>query len=994
MADIVELIAKLSLQVGDNAPLQAQIEAFKKQSAAIDELAKKRDLLERVGAKDKNAERAARAKVEVDKLNKSIEAQTAALTKQVSQQQLVTRAATQELGIIQKLQDRLADLNRARESQTTVAGIKQINAEVSKLKSELNELQDANTSGGGKGIFASLLGTGGNATTGRQIIQGVLAGAGIGVGFSVIPALVSHLIEFAKAEYDVSQKAIDLTQNVEKLTSSFEGLEEQAVKLANQQRLLDLFNKLNPAIAGGIITGLPQDVLAETTAGIKRQAEETEALGVINGKVYEAQIRDLNAANDVRRSEIKDIERTQSVLSEFSAKVAQLQNTVGGAITGEKPLTSNFGRTAKEIRDIINTLPISQLDRDKYSAELQKNEGDLVEFSLSLERIRKDFAAKEVEQKQSKLDKLSEIKKAEEKLESETNAKVFELNKKLAIEIAAERDKLALADIARQERTMGNINKQFDIQITASRRATALELKEAENAGALTDEVRGKIEQKAAIEHKEINKNRVEAIRVLNIALLQEQQKLNEQLLQAELASLAQRLSLLSGKELQGNIDLRNNVTEKELQLQQAANGAAYDEQVRAIDKRLSETNKESKAYQDLLTTRNNIFAEYAQKQADLETLVAAKRIKNIQSGYADVIAVVEVESRKLAAATAKGFSEETLSISESNVGLFGMDFTKRIAGLRNASQVELNSIQQNSKARIAAAKALQQATDLNDGTPTGMKAVAEAQTALDNLDAAINNSNAKINDNTRQTTAAYVVAYADAAQSILQSAQQMYNTLQQYRMQDLDRQIGVTEQRLQVGLALAEKGNTQLLDSETKRLRAEQQERRKSALEQQAMNTALQISYSFLAIAKATAEGGGIASIATVAAAVGALISGYALVRAANMNAQTTGFAEGGFTGTGGKYQPAGVVHRGEFVMNQQTTAKYRPLFEHIHKTGELPAMGVNRKEFEQLTDAVGRVENAVLNSRVRVSQRFDANGMHQIVEQQRHKNVIKYKS
>ncbi|MBS9476083.1 hypothetical protein KIP89_03070, partial [Ancylobacter sp. VKM B-3255] len=33
-----------------------------------------------------------------------------------------------------------------------------------------------------------------------------------------------------------------------------------------------------------------------------------------------------------------------------------------------------------------------------------------------------------------------------------------------------------------------------------------------------------------------------------------------------------------------------------------------------------------------------------------------------------------------------------------------------------------------------------------------------------------------------------------------------------------------------------------------------------------------------------------------------------------------TPKFAEGGYTGAGGKYQPAGVVHRGEYVFDQQS--------------------------------------------------------------------------
>ncbi len=33
------------------------------------------------------------------------------------------------------------------------------------------------------------------------------------------------------------------------------------------------------------------------------------------------------------------------------------------------------------------------------------------------------------------------------------------------------------------------------------------------------------------------------------------------------------------------------------------------------------------------------------------------------------------------------------------------------------------------------------------------------------------------------------------------------------------------------------------------------------------------------------------------------------------------TGFASGGYTGPGGKYQPAGIVHKGEYVFDQAST-------------------------------------------------------------------------
>ena len=72
-----------------------------------------------------------------------------------------------------------------------------------------------------------------------------------------------------------------------------------------------------------------------------------------------------------------------------------------------------------------------------------------------------------------------------------------------------------------------------------------------------------------------------------------------------------------------------------------------------------------------------------------------------------------------------------------------------------------------------------------------------------------------------------------------------------------------------------------------------------------------------------ATAGAAGIA----LSAVITAVLKG--IVAAARASA---GFAEGGYTGTGGKYEPAGVVHKGEFVMPQAITRKNRSLLEHIY--------------------------------------------------------------
>jgi len=57
------------------------------------------------------------------------------------------------------------------------------------------------------------------------------------------------------------------------------------------------------------------------------------------------------------------------------------------------------------------------------------------------------------------------------------------------------------------------------------------------------------------------------------------------------------------------------------------------------------------------------------------------------------------------------------------------------------------------------------------------------------------------------------------------------------------------------------------------------------------------------------------------------------AVVYARNMaTLESASFSSGGYTGDGGKYEPAGIVHRSEFVVNKEATAQWRPLLEAIN--------------------------------------------------------------
>ena len=71
--------------------------------------------------------------------------------------------------------------------------------------------------------------------------------------------------------------------------------------------------------------------------------------------------------------------------------------------------------------------------------------------------------------------------------------------------------------------------------------------------------------------------------------------------------------------------------------------------------------------------------------------------------------------------------------------------------------------------------------------------------------------------------------------------------------------------------------------------------------------------------------------------AAVGAVATAALLGLVAAAKASVSGFAEGGYTGDGAKYAPAGIVHKGEFVINKENTRRYRGILEQMNE-GKFP--------------------------------------------------------
>lgn len=194
--------------------------------------------------------------------------------------------------------------------------------------------------------------------------------------------------------------------------------------------------------------------------------------------------------------------------------------------------------------------------------------------------------------------------------------------------------------------------------------------------------------------------------------------------------------------------------------------------------------------------------------------------------------------------------------------------------------------------------------------------------------------------------------AYSDMYQSIVANASEAFNSILQSQINALDKEIAYRQTTIEKGKELAERGNTEVLAQEEQALREATAAREAAAQRQielngilQASNMAVALSEAIGAIVSAASKGDPYTIAARVIAAVAALVGGVAALSSAFGAANQTGFAEGGYTGDGGKYQSAGVVHKGEFVFDKETTSKHRTLFEKIH-AGEYPLIAKNNPE------------------------------------------------
>lgn len=162
-------------------------------------------------------------------------------------------------------------------------------------------------------------------------------------------------------------------------------------------------------------------------------------------------------------------------------------------------------------------------------------------------------------------------------------------------------------------------------------------------------------------------------------------------------------------------------------------------------------------------------------------------------------------------------------------------------------------------------------------------------------------------------------------------------------KIRETDALISLQEKRVNEVEKIAENGNAKLLELEKDRLEKLNKEKEKFVRQQQTLASIELVANTAVAVSKAAAEGGAGAAF-TIAAALIALVAGLASARSiAGQAAFYEGglySEEGGYTGNGNPRSISTALggkpydyHKEEFIHNHQTTRKFRPIFEDVHR-------------------------------------------------------------
>lgn len=233
-----------------------------------------------------------------------------------------------------------------------------------------------------------------------------------------------------------------------------------------------------------------------------------------------------------------------------------------------------------------------------------------------------------------------------------------------------------------------------------------------------------------------------------------------------------------------------------------------------------------------------------------------------------------------------------------------------------------------------------------------------------------------------------------------LQTTAQTLQSIYEMQLYYLDKEIAARQDRVARAVELAEKGNTEILQSEREKLIAAQNERDKIGQRQLQLNALLQASSAAIAatqaiqtVTNAGATGDPYSAPVRIAAAVAALAAGFAFVTSLTQAFKSNSFKDGviGIDGAGTETSDSipARLSKGESVMTAKETKKYKEYllamrdgsFDKMLKTHEPVYIG-GGNNYKPLEKKLDSVIDAIESNKVVARQIMDKNGISQAIE------------
>ena len=599
----------------------------------------------------------------------------------------------------------------------------------------------------------------------------------------------------------------------------------------------------------------------------------------------------------------------------------------------------------KELQDSINELDL-QLTKSFTEGELLSLDlEELTDAERRLKEIRiRQFSIGRLEvQRNEKLNELLDVREKLEKNSFQTHPAKLEAQKKER-EIVLERQKISAA-IVREE---VNIKKTKEEQVRADKaasdarkKAAEQRRKDAQQAQKLTDSlIRDELQKRlkaldtAAMAREEAFVKTKQGTEKTNAFILQSQTVLEED-----------------------KKALREQFAEAELKARRAiqfelAAGDFEAEQI-ALEQRFELRQKEIELLKVTEQEKAELLKQSRQKlNMDLAALDLKKSTDELEAAERFATAELELKqenNRQIFAQTKKTEEEITNFEKEQKEARERLEIEFQIKRLqlilsadKTISDARKKAIKEEVKLLQAQAKGVGIAIQktVEDEAKDGPAGLGD----LLGIDEDTQKQITAVQDVLEQVTGEIQKAVAERV-AILQKELDFRNQRVSELQADLANEIELNK----LGKASNIKAAQDELD-EQKEIRDKAAiEKKKAAEAQFAIDTALQASNLITAISSIYSSTAGIPAVgvalatALSAVMIGAFIAGKAQAAAA------AGFAEGGYTGDGDKYTPAGTVHRGEYVIDKETTT----------------ALGLQRVPMSEFSEVMGEHFSDMPNGR-----------------------------